>query len=143
MEVETLSQKTLDQLASGLQLEIDKLTQQGMTKGEIETATAPLRSFMEGVKEEVLFEQEVRRVLDSPGDYLRLGSLDELGKALVIARKIKDVSVGDLAANVGSGCTAEELTRHERNSYWSAHMGFVNKVAESLGLNVRPVVSGA
>ncbi len=111
-----------------------KLAETDLSKEEIKRVLDPLRSFHEQLREEVESYERLKR-----GEFEELHNFEGVGRLLIALRIAQGLSQRDLAERLGVHET--QVSRDERNEYHGITVERANKVLESLGAEVRSLVT--
>lgn len=120
----------LQEYEAGLKELHASLKQEGLPADQIKRGTDPLRSFAEGLRDEIVYYEHLKQ-----GNIPDLQGFGTIGHALIALRIAQDVSQSELAKRLE--VDPSQVSRDERNEYHGITIERAERVLQALGGNVR------
>lgn len=121
--------KRIEQAEDAFGEEERKLASQGLTREQIKRMLDPSRSFHAQIKSEIKYYEKLKE-----GKFEDLHNLQDLGQLLIAFRIASGLSQRDLADRLG--VHESQVSRDERNEYHGVTVDRVNRIIETLGVQM-------
>ena len=120
-----------EQHDESLKRQREEFLSEGLTEGEAERALAPLRTFRQGLVEEIESFERLRA-----GDLKEVETYEGLGKQLVALRIARGMTQRELAERIG--IHESQVSRDERHEYHGVTLERASRILQAYGVKMTP-----